>query len=196
MELALSLVRSGSLPQARALYKQICQADKNNAEAWIMLGAIEAELGNLAEAISCQRRAVAQQPQSTIAHMHLANTFLRLGQLEDAQSSCQTALGLQPDLAAAWFLLARVHMQSGRNEEAESCCHKAITLKPGFPEAHFVLGKVLGPSISLFPGELDINGDKEYLFKNFRVVENSRGLAFFDKMGNEILLLEKEEEKN
>ena len=143
MELALSLVRSGSLPQARALYKQICQADKNNAEAWIMLGAIEAELGNLAEAISCQRRAVAQQPQSTIAHMHLANTFLRLGQLEDAQSSCQTALGLQPDLAAAWFLLARVHMQSGRNEEAESCCHKAITLKPGFPEAHFVLGKVL-----------------------------------------------------
>ena len=60
----------------------------------------------------------------------------------------------------------------------------------------FVLGKVLGPSISLFPGELDINGDKEYLFKNFRVVENSRGLAFFDKLGNEILLLEKEEEKN
>lgn len=35
MELALSLVRSNSLPQAKVLYKQICQADKNNVEAWI-----------------------------------------------------------------------------------------------------------------------------------------------------------------
>lgn len=143
MELALSLVRSGSLPQAKALYKQICQADKNNVEAWIMLGSIDADLGNLAEAISCQRQAVALQPRSTIAHMHLANTFLRLGQLENAQSSCQTALGLQPDLAAAWFLLAKVHMQSGKQADAESCCRKAITLKPDFPEAHFVLGKAL-----------------------------------------------------
>lgn len=142
-ELALSLVKSGNLPSAKALYKQLCQIDKNNAEAWIMLGAIDAELGDLAEAISCQQQAIALQPRSIKAHMHLAKAYLRTGKLEDARSSCQTALSLQPGHAAAWLLLARVHIQSGRHNEAESCCRKAIALKPDSPGVHFILGNAL-----------------------------------------------------
>ncbi len=53
----------------------------------------------------------------------------------------------------------------------------------------FLLGKILGPSISLFPSEW--NG-KIYNFKNFRVVENDQELGFYDKFGNEILILEKD----
>lgn len=142
-ELALSLVRSGNLPEAKALYKQLCLIDKNNAEAWIMLGAINAELGNLAEALSSQQQAIALQPRSVKAHMHLAKVYLRTSKLYDARSSCQTALELQPDLAAAWVLLAKVHMQSGRNEEAESCCCKAIAITPDLAEVYFTLGKAL-----------------------------------------------------
>ena len=51
----------------------------------------------------------------------------------------------------------------------------------------FVLGKIFGPSIDLFSDEWD---GQTFDFKNFRVVENSQGLAFFDKVGNEILVLE------
>ena len=56
--------------------------------------------------------------------------------------------------------------------------------------ATFVLGKVFGPSINLFSGTLGFGG-KEYDFKNFRVVENGEELGFYDKLGNEILILEK-----
>lgn len=52
----------------------------------------------------------------------------------------------------------------------------------------FLLGKILGPSINLFGGW----GGKEYDFDNFRVVESGRGLGFYDKLGNEILLMEKD----
>lgn len=56
----------------------------------------------------------------------------------------------------------------------------------------FLAGKVLGPSINLFGGA-DFDG-KMVDFKNFRVVESSKGLAFYDKWGNEILMLEKDDE--
>src|SRR3989344_1518107 len=55
----------------------------------------------------------------------------------------------------------------------------------------FVLGKVLGPSMSFFPREQSL--DKEFFFKNFRVVEKGDTLGFFDRLGNEILNLEKDE---
>ena len=51
----------------------------------------------------------------------------------------------------------------------------------------FVLGKIFGPSISLFSGSWD---GQEYDFKNFRVIENGQELGFFDRLGNEILILE------
>ncbi len=49
----------------------------------------------------------------------------------------------------------------------------------------FVLGKIFGPSLSLFGSDTNI-----YDFKNFRVVEDGQELGFFDKLGNEILILE------
>jgi len=55
--------------------------------------------------------------------------------------------------------------------------------------ATFVLGKVFGPSLNLFGGSW---GGQVHDFKNFRVVENDKELAFYDQLGNEILILEKE----
>lgn len=55
-----------------------------------------------------------------------------------------------------------------------------------FGGAAFALGKVLGPGLSLFGGE----GEKVTDFKNFRVVEKGGDLGFYDKFGNEILVME------
>ncbi len=53
----------------------------------------------------------------------------------------------------------------------------------------FLAGKVLGPSINLFSGDNEIGKITD--FKNFRVVETGKELTFFDRMGNEILSLDK-----
>lgn len=58
--------------------------------------------------------------------------------------------------------------------------------------ATFVLGKVLGPSLNLFGGSSVATGETTD-FKNFRVVDNNTELGFYDKLGNEILIIEKED---
>ncbi len=61
-----------------------------------------------------------------------------------------------------------------------------------FGTGAFMLGKIFGPSINVFGGG-SFDGDV-HDFKNFRVVESGKGLAFFDKWGNEILVLENDKE--
>ena len=58
----------------------------------------------------------------------------------------------------------------------------------------FALGKIIGPSLSFFSLEPKLDG--ETMFTNFRVVENGEEIAFYDKLGNEILILEKGESKD
>ena len=59
-----------------------------------------------------------------------------------------------------------------------------------FGSGSFMLGKIFGPSISLFSSSGDFSSTTD--FQNFRVVESGKELQFFDKMGNEILTLDKE----
>jgi hypothetical protein len=59
-----------------------------------------------------------------------------------------------------------------------------------FGGGFFMIGKIFGPSISLFSPSSDLGDITD--FENFRVVENKKGLHFFDKVGNEILSLDKE----
>ena len=53
----------------------------------------------------------------------------------------------------------------------------------------FVLGKMVAPSLPFLGGGM---GNKTYAFDNFTVVENGKGLGFYDKSGKEILMLEKD----
>ncbi len=55
-----------------------------------------------------------------------------------------------------------------------------------------MVGKIIGPSINLFGGTIDLGDGKEYDFKNFRVIENGQELGFYDQLGNEILILDKD----
>ena len=50
-----------------------------------------------------------------------------------------------------------------------------------------VLGKILGPGLNLFGGEGDVTD-----FRNFRVVDRGEELGVYDKSGNEILIIENE----
>ena len=60
----------------------------------------------------------------------------------------------------------------------------------GLGAGAFVLGKIVGPSLSWFPG---IIADGTTYFRNFRIVERGKNLSFYDRFGNEILILEGDE---
>jgi len=57
----------------------------------------------------------------------------------------------------------------------------------------FILGKALHSTTNLFSSGKSSSeaNTKEYLFKNFRIVETDEELSFYERGGDEILIIEK-----
>ena len=63
-EKALALLRQNRLPEAQALYEEICASKKSDAESWFMLGAVNGQLGLFDAAERCLRQAITLQPSA------------------------------------------------------------------------------------------------------------------------------------
>ena len=65
------------------------------------LGIILKDHGNLKEAESSYRKAIAINPDFANAHYNLANILKDLGNLKEAESSYRKAIAINPDFAIA-----------------------------------------------------------------------------------------------
>lgn len=140
---AQMLVDAGKLQDAKKLYQQICHMDQRLAEAWLMLGAINGELGDVTGAITCLQTAVYLQPENADAHLTLAHVLCVDGKLSEAHDHCQRATQASPDHEQAWLLLSGINGQMGSFPEAETCARKTLELWPDCTQALFNLGIAL-----------------------------------------------------
>ena len=131
---AQSLLQAGRLHEAKNLLSQICQIDRMDAEAWFLLGVINGQLGLMAEATDCCRRAIALRPDVAEAHNNLGNALLAQGQFEEAAASFRQALKIKPGIDEAHNNLGNAYLKLGRLEEATACFHQALRLMPGVAE--------------------------------------------------------------
>ncbi len=76
------------------------------------------------------------------------------------------------------------------SEKAQSVgARRRLLLKLGFfGAAAFALGKIFGPNIPFLSERVVSPKD----FKNFRVVETTKEIRFFNRVGDEIVIVEKE----
>ncbi len=139
---ALELLHAGRLPEARALLEQVCQADRGDAEAWQLLGAVRGMLGDYAEAESSLRQAL-RLHASPGSHYYLGNALMAQNRLEEAIAAFQAALRLQPQMAEAHANLGDALQNQGRYVEAEACYRRAIGLRPDLVGTQINLGLVL-----------------------------------------------------
>jgi len=128
--------------EAKLLYSSVCQLDPLDAEAWFMLGTLNAQLGAAADAEACFRRAAAIQPRRPEIHYNLAKTLEIQGRDEQALQSYREALRLKPDFAAAYTNMGALYQARGQFEEALASHREAVRLAP-LAEAHYNLGNVL-----------------------------------------------------
>ena len=68
---AWALVEAKQLRAARDAFEKLCQLDPGNAEAWMMLGTISGELGELEKATSCLEKAIGIEPEYPDAQVGL-----------------------------------------------------------------------------------------------------------------------------
>ncbi len=140
---AMALFRNQRLDDAISAFREICQADKKDAEAWYMLSAINGMTGRYTEAESCARRAVALQPGYSGALKNLGAALLEQGKIDEAQACFERVLVERPGDSEAQTSLGNLWFRQGEYRQAEQCYRTALKLQPGNPQGYNNLGSVL-----------------------------------------------------
>jgi len=140
---ARSLIQRQRLAQARILYREICQLDCRDAEAWFTLGLLSGMLGDFQEAAACNRQATELQPDYADAHFNHAKAQQALAHAEEAARSYRCALQLRPRWPEACNNLGNVLQEQGQLREAIDLYHQALAINPGYLDARINLGNAL-----------------------------------------------------
>jgi len=143
LAIAIQHHQGGRLLVAEQIYRQILAVAPNHADAWHLLGVINAQIGNYRSAVECISHALAIKPDWAEAQANLGNAFREQGKLEEAAHAFGRALQLKPEYAEAHNNLGNALKGQGKLDEAIASYRRALELKPDYAEAHNNLGHAL-----------------------------------------------------
>lgn len=138
-----ALIQGQQWIEAKAVCARFCKANKGDAEAWFLLGAINGQLGVFDEAEVCSRHVIAIRPDVPLAHYNLGIALHRQGKTDAAVASFRDAIRLKPDFAEAHNELGVALQSKGQLNAALEHYQKALALKPAYPEAYYNAGVTL-----------------------------------------------------
>jgi predicted O-linked N-acetylglucosamine transferase (SPINDLY family) len=138
----LALLQGNRLAEAKAVFKQACEANAQDADAWHLLSSIHGMLGELDEAGDCCRRAIALQPNHGQAHLNLGNVLYLQGDLDAAVKEYQNVLQIDPNDSAVHNNLGNLLYNLGNIDEAMIHFQESIRLNPNNAETHSNLGNI------------------------------------------------------
>lgn len=124
-ETALRLNKASSTPQATVDY-----------QAWVGLGAIAQERGNLTAAITRYQRAIQVTPKLKDAYLSLGAVYMPRGNYAEAAAYFQKAVESDGYDVNAKFLLGSCWMKLGKYSEAAQVFHSARQVDPDYWAAY------------------------------------------------------------
>lgn len=124
---------------ARSAYREMLEADPENALAWANLGAVEQQSGQLNAAAQCFEKSVRYNPQLPQSWLALGLIYSNKGDKYRAVSAFTRALHEDPTDPRAHNYLAITAKSLGWTDAAESELQRAIELNPDYGLAHFNL---------------------------------------------------------
>lgn len=107
-----SLLRQNRIDDARSKALGIVEHDPANADAWDLLGTIQANQQDFTSAASSFKRALRIKPNSARTHNHLGGLYAAQNQLETAQNEFRAALLVDPRNRDAHYNLGVLLMKS------------------------------------------------------------------------------------
>src|SRR5207302_2905264 len=129
---AQQAAQSGDLPGAARICRDLIHREPANFFALLMLGGIESDRKNFAEAGQLLGRAVKLNPRSPEALATYGNVLIELGRREDGVRALSEAIRLQPQNAATYIYRGYGHAQSADHEKALADFDTAVRLAPGW----------------------------------------------------------------
>lgn len=143
LRLGKELIAARRFEEARAVYQQICARQKNDADNWFTLGAINGMLKRHEEAIECCSRAVTLNPRHPAAWYNLGIALRDTGQLDKSADALRKTLQLNPRHEDAASSLGHVLATLHRYEEAEEVFREMLRYQPGNAEFYAVYGSAM-----------------------------------------------------
>lgn len=140
---ALQQHRAGRLSEAEAVYREVLEADPDNADALHFLGIIAYQQGRHDRAEELISRALLQNSSNASAYSNLGNALKAQGKLEQAVTRYRQALALEPNYVDALVNLGAAYRAQGELDQAVASYQQALALQPDVPVAHSNLGHAL-----------------------------------------------------
>jgi tetratricopeptide (TPR) repeat protein len=139
---ALAYFKANRLGEAKAAYKFICANTPNDPDAWLMLGVIHGQLGELAEAEHCNRQLLSLQPTSVAGWDNLGIILMLQGKVLQAKHCFNKALEINPNATQVLIHLGNLSREQGKADEAMRYYQNALQKNPDSVEAYNNIGNI------------------------------------------------------
>lgn len=136
----MQLMNAGRWAEAQSALKALCDLNPGDAEQWYFLGIVHAQHGAVADAISCQRRAVELRGNYALAHLALAYGLHQQGDHGSALTAAERAIDHEPNFLEAWYLHGILLDQFNRAQDAVKSYTRCLAIDPNFAPAHYQVG--------------------------------------------------------
>jgi len=156
---------------ADSILEQAMQVDPDVAELHFLRGEkLEAESGQLREAMAAYERAIQLRPNYAEARMALGIQLLAGGNYPAALSHFQAAERLVPTLPEIHVNLGDAYRATQHWTEAQRAYRRALELQSKLPEAHYGLGLLFLTAAGDFPGLDELTAYEKAVgeFKTYR----------------------------
>ncbi|MEI8376786.1 MAG: tetratricopeptide repeat protein, partial [Planctomycetota bacterium] len=143
LAIAVQHHQGGRLQAAEQIYRQILQAEPNQADAIHLLGVIAHQMGRHEVAVEYIERAIGLKGNTAAFHANLGAAYFALHRIPQAVACYRRAVELKPDFAEAHGNLGNLLRELGNLDEAVVCYRRAVELMPDVAAAHNNLGNAL-----------------------------------------------------
>ena len=131
------------LDEAVLLLQKVIAKEPNMWIAYAKLGAAEANLGNIPEALKARRKAVDLMPNSINLHYELGKVLMQARDYEAALPEFEFVVAKMPESWKTHILLAIAYNRTNRLPQAIGECEKVLAIMPEQYGTNLLLGRVL-----------------------------------------------------
>jgi len=131
--LGTALFQKKELKDAESAFNKAIELDKNNSDALLKLGQVQAAEGSASQALATYQQSIKDHPREIGFYILAGELYESQKDWEQAKTMYQKALEIQPDNALASNNLAYVLLQQGGNVDVALAM--AQTARRGMPES-------------------------------------------------------------
>ncbi|WP_292919482.1 TonB-dependent receptor [Nitrosomonas sp.] len=134
------LLSTGQVEEAQEIIQRVLQLEPVNSDAYALQAIIAVVQNDKDQALELATTAVANNPESAVAHLALSYVQQAHFEIEVALKSVQQAMLLDPQQALAWARIAELQMSLGELEQAQQAAQQAVELNPALSKTQTILG--------------------------------------------------------